>query len=129
MKTKIIKSLIKILNNDDQIFFKIIFLKKVNFLNFIIKKNSIYIFYGKKKIIKLLLFYSLLFLKNKKFDKNPFLFFKNKNKLIGHNLIPDWTGKYLKNNFIMNLFNWIKIFVYIIMYKRNLFLITIKVFK
>lgn len=129
MKTKIIKSLIKILNNDDQIFFKIIFLKKVNFLNFIVKKNSIYIFYGKKKITKLLLFYSLLFFKNKKFDKNPFLFFKNKNKLTGHNLIPDWTGKYIKNNSIINLLYWVKFFFYIIIFKRNLFFITVKVFK
>lgn len=95
----------------------------------ILSKNSIYIFCGKKKFINFMFFYFSLFFKKIKFKRNFFLCFKFKDKIIGHNIFPDWPGNYNKDYFYINLFMWLKYLFYFVIHKRKLIFLLVKVFK
>ena len=128
MKSKKIINLIYQLIQSNNYKFNYIFLKELNKTNLKIKKKSIYIFYDKKKIINLIFFYIFLIFNKKKFDFNPILLFRSKNIIYGHNIFPDWPGKYIKQFFLKNFFLWAKNFFYIIFFKKKLFIILLKVY-
>lgn len=114
-----------ILSKNDK--YNYFFLKELNKKNIKISRKSIYIFYEKKKIINLILFYKFLILKKISFDLNPIVLFRSKNTIFGHNILPDWPGKYIKQNLLKNFFLWTKKFFYIFFFKKKLFIILLKI--
>lgn len=116
----LIKSLFLLETKEDS--YKIIFYKSV----IDIKKKKILIIYGKKFFFILISIFFIAFLKKIPVQKNFFLIFNLNKTLIGNNLIPDWPGNYLKQNLFINLKMWFKIFSYIFLYKKKLYLIILK---
>ena len=119
----IVNNLITIKNKKNIFFYNT--LKKLNQIS---NKKCVLIFKGNQIFKNVIKVYFYFLYSNIKFKKNFFLLFNIKNNLyIGHNLFPDWPGKYLKNNFFNNLFIWIKKFIYIAVFRRKLALIFIQI--
>lgn len=76
---------------------------KFNKHKFLIIKNR-----DNKLIKKLVLIFFLLI--EKKYKKNFFILYRFKNHLTMNNIIPDWTGDLIKQNFFLNLLAWFKLF-------------------
>ena len=120
----IVKNLTQEENNKNSLLF---YTSLKNF-NIKAKKNSVIIFYGKKKLSSFIyfFFYSIIF--RLKFQKNSFLLFKRYNQLIGHNFVPDWPGIYSDQSFCKNIFMWFKKVIYIFMFKKKLVLIFTRLY-
>jgi len=119
----IVNNLITIKNKKNIFFYNT--LKKLNQIS---NKKCVLIFKGNQIFKNVIKVYFYFLYSNIKFKKNFFLLFNIKNNLyIGHNLFPDWPGKYLKNNFFNNLFIWIKKFIYIAVFRKKLELIFIQI--
>ena len=88
-------------------------------------KNSIFIFYGKNILYNFFNIFFYLIFNQVKFKKNFFLIFKFNNALKGHNFFPDWPGIYQSQTLIVNSILWLKKFLYIFFYKKNLFIIVL----
>jgi hypothetical protein len=123
-----IRNLLINLNSKNNNRIKLFFINNKNKSGIKIQKKTLYVFYGNKKLILFAKFYFSLIFANTRFDFNPFLLFKINNILFGHNILPDWTGNYLKQKFITNIFSWLKKLFYIILFKKRLLLISIKTF-
>ena len=119
----IVNNLITIKNKKNIFFYNT--LKKLNQIS---NKKCVLIFKGNQIFKNVIKVYFYFLYSNINFKKNFFLLFNIKNNLyIGHNLFPDWPGKYLKNNFFNNLFIWIKKFIYIAVFRKKLELIFIQI--
>ena len=89
-------------------------------------RNSIFIFYGNNILYNFFYIFFYLIFNKVKFKKNFFLLFKFNKSLKGHNFLPDWPGIYQSQTLTVNYILWLKKFLYIFFYKRNLFIIVIK---
>ena len=112
-------------NNNKPIFF----FSSIKKLDQKTKKKRILIFYRNRILISFIkVFFYLLYTKVK-FKKNCFLLFNpEENIFIGHNILPDWPGRYSKNNFFKNILIWVEKFIYIFIFRKRLTLIFIKIF-
>ena len=90
-------------------------------------RNQCYlVIHEKNFFLKLIFVFAKCILQRTGVQKNFFIIYNLKNVLIGNNLIPDWPGDYLKQNLFINLKMWFKIFSYIFLYKKKLYLIILK---
>ena len=88
--------------------------EKINF-----NKHKFLIIKSKdNKLFKKLILIFLLLLE-KKYKKNFFILYRFKNHLTMNNIIPDWTGNLIKQNFFLNLFAWVKLFFSFFFYQKK----------
>lgn len=126
MIKKKLRQIVNILFKDEENNNNIFFINSYKKLKKKINKNSIFIIYGKNILYNLFYIFFYLIFNKVKFKKNFFLLFKFNNSLKGHNFLPDWPGIYQSQTLKENSILWIKKFLYIFFYKRNLFTIVIK---
>ena len=122
---------------NDQNFLKIICcIYKQNFKNIQIFSNFKYLLYLKKKKIILfkpsknfigILKVFVFLLTNKiRFKKNFIIFTEVKNVIYGRNIFPEWTGSYAQSGITLNLYIWIKNFIFNFIHLKNMKCILIE---
>ncbi len=122
---------------NDQNFLKIICcIYKQNFKNIQIfsnfkylldlKKKKIILFKPSKNFIGILKVFVFLLTNKIRFKKNFIIFTEVKNVIYGRNIFPEWTGSYAQSGITLNLYIWIKNFIFNFIHLKNMKCILIE---
>ncbi len=122
---------------NDQNFLKIICcIYKQNFKNIQIfsnfkylldlKKKKIILFKPSKNFIGIFKVFVFLLTNKIKFKKNFIIFTEVKNVIYGRNIFPEWTGSYAQSGITLNLYIWIKNFIFNFIHLKNMKCILIE---
>ena len=122
---------------NDQNFLKIICcIYKQNFKNIQIfsnfkylldlKKKKIILFKPSKNFIGILKVFVFLLTNKIRFKKNFIIFTEVKNVIYGRNIFPEWTGSYTQSGITLNLYIWIKNFIFNFIHLKNIKCILIE---
>ena len=91
-----------------------------------LKKKKIILFKPSKNFIGILKVFVFLLTNKIRFKKNFIIFTEVKNVIYGRNIFPEWTGSYAQSGITLNLYIWIKNFIFNFIHLKNMKCILIE---